>query len=126
MARRSAWDSAGSWNASQRLAEQARAQLDRPWRQLRYEDLATDPRATLQGLMEWLQLPAVGDTALDFLQEGVAQVRPGHSVSGNPMRFNHGELAVTADLEWRAAMPALNRLAVTVRSYRGLRRYGYL
>ncbi|GAB4358524.1 MAG: hypothetical protein Kow0073_17070 [Immundisolibacter sp.] len=126
MARRSAWGSAGSWNASQRLAERARVRSDRPWRLLRYEDLAADPRAALQGLLQWLQLPVAGDTALDFLQEGVARVRPGHSVSGNPMRFNHGELVVRPDCEWRAAMPVLSRLAVTLRSYRGLHRYGYL
>ena len=126
MATRSAWGSAGSWNDTQRLVEAVQRELDRPWMRLRYEDLAADPRRVLGTLVETLQLPADGGDPLAFLTGSVARVRVGHSVSGNPMRFAHGELNVTTDDEWRHAMPRRSRFDVTLRAWRGLRRYGYV
>lgn len=126
MATRSAWGSAGSWNRTHRLAEAARKAIGRPWHRLRYEDLAADPRAALAPLVSALQVPATDTDPLAFLGEGVARVGVGHSVSGNPMRFGHGELRVLPDIEWRHAMPLGSRFEVSLRSYAGLRRYGYL
>lgn len=126
MARRSAWASAGSWNETQRMTETARGAIDRPWQCLRYEDLAADPRSTLEHLVTWLNLPVTGADPLTFLGHGVARVGVGHSVSGNPMRFDHGELRVVPDIEWRSAMSLMSRAEVSLRSYAGLRRYGYL
>jgi hypothetical protein len=125
MATRSAWGSAGSWNATQRLAERARRQMDRPWMRLRYEDLAAEPRPALGTLVDALGLPATDDEALAFLSGTLARVQVGHSVSGNPMRFQHGDLRIAADDEWRRAMPARSRFEVGLRCWRGLRRYGY-
>ncbi len=126
MATRSAWASAGSWNETQRLAEAVRAAIDRPWQRLRYEDLAADPRGALSPLVSALDLPATGTDPLAFLGEGVARVGVGHSVSGNPMRFDHGELRVVPDIEWHHAMPWRSRFEISLRSYAGLRRYGYI
>jgi hypothetical protein len=125
MATRSAWGSAGGWNATQRLAEAARALIARPWQCVRYEDLAADPRRVLTSISDWLGLPAHAGDPLAFLRDGVAQVGVGHSVSGNPMRFTRGELRIAADQEWRHAMPWRSRLAVGLRCRAGLRRYGY-
>lgn len=126
MATRSAWASAGSWNQTQRRAEAVHKAVGRPWHRLRYEDLAADPRAALAPLVSALQVPVTGTDPLAFLGEGVARVGVGHSVSGNPMRFSHGELGVVPDVEWRHAMPSRSRFEVSLRSYAGLRRYGYI
>ena len=126
MATRSAMSSAGSWNRTHRLAEAARKAVGRPWHRLRYEDLAADPRAALAPLVSALQVPATDADPLAFLGEGVARVGVGHSVSGNPMRFGHGELRVAPDVEWHHAMPWRSRFEVSLRSYVGLRRYGYI
>lgn len=126
MATRSAWGSAGSWNDTQRLAERVRGELDRPWQRLRYEDLVADPGGALAGLIRLLGLSDDGGNALSFLDGTVARVGVGHSVSGNPMRFAHGELRIVADEEWRHAMPWRSRVEVGLRSRTGLRRYGYL
>ncbi|MGE0811182.1 MAG: sulfotransferase [Immundisolibacter sp.] len=125
MATRSAGASAASWNTTQRLAERMRRQIDRPWMRLRYEDLAADPRRALATVVETLGLPVDADTGLGFLSGPIAQVQVGHSVSGNPMRFQHGDLRIAADDEWRRAMPARSRFEVALRCWRGLRRYGY-
>lgn len=50
--------------------------------------------------MTWPDLPVTGIDPLAFLGHGVAQVGVGHSVSGNPMRFDHGELRVVLDIEF--------------------------
>ncbi|MEA3220677.1 sulfotransferase [Immundisolibacter sp.] len=126
MATRSAWGSAGSWNRTHRLAEAAHKAVDRPWHRLRYEDLAADPRAVLSPLVSALNLPLTDADPLAFLGQGVARVGVGHSVSGNPMRFDHGELRVVPDQEWRHALPRRSRFEVSLRSYVGLRRYGYI
>jgi len=126
MATRSALGSAGSWNRTHRLAEAARKTVGRPWHRLRYEDLAADPRAALAPLVSALHVPATDTDPLAFLGEGVARVGVGHSVSGNPMRFSHGELRVAPDIEWHHAMPWRSRFEVSLRSCVGLRRYGYI
>lgn len=126
MATRSAWGSAGSWNQTHRVAEVARGAVGRPWQRLRYEDLAADPRGALSPLVSALDLPAMDVDPLAFLGDGVARVGVGHSVSGNPMRFGHGDLRVVPDEEWRQAMPRRSRFEVSLRSYAGLRRYGYI
>ena len=126
MATRSAWGSAGSWNRTHRLAEAAHKAVGRPWQRLRYEDLAADPRGALSPLVSALNLPLTDADPLAFLGQGVARVGVGHSVSGNPMRFGHGELRVVPDQEWRHALPWRSRFEVSLRSYAGLRRYGYI
>ncbi len=125
MATRTAWASAGSWNQAQRQVEIAQRQMDRPWTRLRYEDLVAEPRGALTALVDALHLPQDRIDPLDFLSGTVAQVRVGHSVSGNPMRFTHGPLRITADHEWRQTMPGRSRFEVGLRCWRGLRRYGY-
>jgi LPS sulfotransferase NodH len=128
MSRRSAWASAGGWNDTQRLVEVARQITDRPWLRLRYEELAAEPRVAVGQVWDWLGLAASGGDAdpLGFIGDGSARVGSGHSVSGNPMRFSSGDLRITPDIEWRQYMSQWNRAVVSVRSYLGLRRYGYL
>ena len=126
MATRSAWASAGSWNRTHRLAEAVHKAVGRPWHRLRYEDLAADPRGALSPLVSALNLPLTDADPLAFLGQGVARVGIGHSVSGNPMRFGHGELRVVPDQEWRHALPRRSRFEVSLRAYAGLRRYGYI
>lgn len=126
MATRSAGASASSWNRAQRRVEMMRAGSDRPWHRLRYEDLAADPRGALAPLASALNVPTASGDPLAFLGQGVARVGVGHSVSGNPMRFGHGELRIAPDEEWRRALPLRSRFEVSLRSYFGLRRYGYI
>jgi hypothetical protein len=48
-----------------------------------------------------------------------------HTVAGNPMRFDAGELQVTPDVEWRDALDANDRRLVTALTWPWLWRYGY-
>lgn len=67
---------------------------------VRYEDLATDPTATLRGACNFLQLdfdPRMLDTGW----------RTHHITSGNNMRF--GKTSVRLDTKWRSELSAANR-----------------
>lgn len=89
---------------------------------LRYEDLARDPAASVARVLAFAGVaPAPGPGPGAEAALGVQ-----HVVSGNPMRFDHGQVAVKLDDEWRRAMPRRDRLLVTALTWPLLWRYGYL
>jgi hypothetical protein len=96
-------------------------------RRLKYERLIADPRTELAALRRFLDLP---DDPLAYLSsdgEGVlADLGTSHSVAGNPMRFSDGAVRLRTDHAWRRAMPAGKRRLVTVLTWPGRLRYGYL
>lgn len=89
---------------------------------LRYEDLLADPAAALSRILEPYG-PDRGAAALAASDQ--VQLEPTHTVSGNPVRFKHGKLKLKVDDEWKTAMPARDRVAVTAISAPLLARYGY-
>lgn len=100
---------------AERLAKSAAS-----YRRLRYEDFAADPDAALREVLSpfaWTPRPA----------PSVAEVvlEPTHTVSGNPIRFKQGPIAIKPDCEWRTAMAAGDRKAATAMSFWLMRRYGY-
>jgi hypothetical protein len=49
----------------------------------------------------------------------------GHSISGNPMRFERGPRVVRLDNEWEAGLPARAQRVVTALTLPLLHRYDY-
>ncbi len=94
-----------------------------PVAQVRYEDLATDAASTVRSAWQTLGLPGSGE--LPMLDACTIELRPTHSVAGNPMRFRTGLTTLRQDTEWRSAMSARDRRLVTLMSYPMLRRLGY-
>jgi hypothetical protein len=89
---------------------------------VRYEDFAASPAASLSAILapyEWIGEPPAS------LAENWVTLSPGHSVSGNPMRFKHGLIDIACDEEWRVAMPARERRSVVAAAWPLLTRYGY-
>lgn len=91
---------------------------------LRYEQLIASPRETLLGALEHAGLvPAEG--GLDFIDDGVVRLAPGHGIAGNRLRFRHGEIRLRQDKRWATEMPWRTRMAVNsltfpvALSYRG-------
>jgi hypothetical protein len=89
---------------------------------VRYEDLAVSPRQTLDRIGDFL---GVGIEGLQFMTDNSVRLTPGHLVSGNPMRFTHGTIAIRPDSEWRKNMRLLEKLMVTAITSPMLLRYGY-
>ena len=100
------------------------AALGVPSRFLRYEDLVTSPRTTVSRVLRFadVRTPA---TALGFIHDGVAELRPDHTVDGNPMRLERGTVALRRDEAWTNEMPARRRAAVSVLTAPLLAAYGY-
>lgn len=93
-------------------------------RWVRYEDFAEDP------LAEVTKVTDLGGLAFDedtLRGEGERTLRLGtvHTVSGNPSRFQTGDIAVVRDEKWRAQMPRRQRLLVTLLTFPVMLLYRY-
>ena len=94
-----------------------------PYRRIRYEDFAVNPRVETQKLIEALG-PVSGKKAA-FLDERTVQLGPIHTIGGNPHRFFHGTTEIRFDTEWVTKLDANTRRLVTLLTYPLLIRYGY-
>ncbi|MDX6477206.1 MAG: hypothetical protein QOH95_2717 [Gaiellaceae bacterium] len=89
---------------------------------VRYEDFVAHPQETVDEIVGF-----AGETAaaLPWTGDRELALDPTHTVSGNPSRFDHGTVALRADVEWQRAMQPSHRRVVdaVTRPFRG--RYGY-
>ncbi len=83
---------------------------------LRYEDFTADPDATIRAIC------AAADIAVTT---GRPSRGTGHSLSGNPMRFERGPLVVSADTEWEIGLSTRAQRVVIGLTLPLLHRYGY-
>jgi Sulfotransferase family len=90
---------------------------------VRYEDFVADPGAELSRILAPFGGPSAATTAQ--LSDGSIMLEPTHTVSGNPMRFQHGNISIRPDVEWQRKMPAGDRRTVTALTLPLLSRYGY-
>ncbi len=115
--RKAAW----AWMCSNALIE---LMLRRRKRYLRvsYEALTAAPEQVLRRVLDFAGIaqpaPARGPN-------GGFQLALMHLASGNPMRYEAGEIQVREDNEWRTAMRRRDKVLVTALTLPGLVRYGY-
>lgn len=118
---------AGQWNA-QNGAVQLLARRGVSTLRVRYEDLVAAPAATLTNMAAFAGV-TVSPADLGFLGQEAgarfAELRAGHSASGNPMRFITGRIDIRPDERWRTGMPPAQRRAVTALTLPLLAHYGY-
>ncbi|MBA3688131.1 MAG: sulfotransferase [Chloroflexi bacterium] len=117
-----AWRSALKWqliNAEARLVTH-RMPANRSMT-VRYEDLVTHPRATLDriGRLINLNLEEVAAAA-----EAGRPVVIGHPVAGNRLRMS-GMVSLAGDDEWRRAMPQGDQRLVSILAQPSMRTFGY-
>jgi Sulfotransferase domain len=119
---------AGQWNA-QNAAIALLTRTGAPVLRVRYEDLVRCPEETVRSMAGFAGL-ALDAADLSFLggddMSRWASLREAHTVSGNPMRFSTGRIAVRGDERWRTAMPSVHRRTVTALTLPLLTHYGYL
>ena len=117
---------AGQWNGQNAAFHLLRGV---PVLRMRYEDFVAAPEAALDRIAGLAGLPPVPPGYSFLGADGGsrwAELEPGHSVSGNPMRFATGKIPVRPDERWRAGMPKAQRRAVTALTLPLLAGYGYL
>jgi len=91
---------------------------------VRYEDLLRDPHGTVARVLGFAGRPDLS-RSLEHLEVDAIQLGAHHTVAGNPMRFQTGRVDLRVDEEWRAAMPARDRVLVTRLTAMLRGRYGY-
>ncbi len=89
---------------------------------VRYEEFASSPRATVERIVSWADAPA---TQLPFVSDNVVQLVSGHTQSGNPNRFNTGEVTIRPDMKWTEELPTAKRRLITAITWPLLLAYGY-
>jgi hypothetical protein len=111
------------WNSSNALFALLAAR-GVPSTVVHYEDLVREPAAVLAGLAAFADI-VLPPAALAFVGGGRAMLTHGHSVAGNPMRFQTGAVPIREDAQWRSAMPTVARRTVSALTYPVMSRYGY-
>ena len=96
------------------------ARVDR-YDRIRYEDLVCDPVGTLAPVVP----DGMGPALVEVLAGGHARGSTSHTVSGNPLRFEHGPLTIRPDDEWLTSIDPGDSRLVTALTWPLLMRYGY-
>jgi hypothetical protein len=104
------------------LLVHALATHSRGYMLVRYEDFVAEPAATLAAIAALVGRDA---GSLRFLAGHTAQVKAGHGIAGNPVRFDSGAVTVAPDVEWRDKLAWPQRCTVTAISAPLLAYYGY-
>jgi len=91
---------------------------------MRYEDFCEKPFETLSAALKALDL-SISERDLTFLKSPSLNLRPTHSVGGNPVRFYNTKSIQTKD-EWKSQMSYFQKLMVETLAFPDLLRYNYL
>ena len=89
---------------------------------LRYEDLASEPRATLARVMAFA---GVSHLEVPFTTSDQVRTTTVHTVAGNADRMRTGPLTVRLDDAWTTELPTGSRRLVSALTAPLLARYGY-
>jgi hypothetical protein len=89
-----------------------------------YERVVADMRTEVRRILEAAGRP-IDDGALAFIRDGQVELKPNHTVMGNPMRLETGHVQLRLDEAWRTDMRVMDRATVTALTWPLLLRYGY-
>jgi hypothetical protein len=92
---------------------------------VRYEDLVTAPRTTVERALREVGLPPAPE-ALAHIGEGSVELAPSHGVAGSRTRFTTGRIDLHVDNAWRSSLPSGARRVVTAVTLPQLVGYGYV
>lgn len=113
--------SAALWTLENGLIETL-ARRGTPVHRLRYEDLVAEPMTALRAVSAFLGCPP---PRADLVEHGNANLGTSHSVSGNPMRFHDGAIAIAPDDAWRRERSSASTRLVSALTFPFRMKYGY-
>jgi hypothetical protein len=114
-------DSALDWLVENALSEAVRPCL-KHFTRIYYEDLVADPRGTLTRICSAIAEP---NPRLDFLEGQTAHLGKGHTVAGNPVRFQEGPVDIKPDMEWVDNLSKRQKAVACAYTWPLMMYYGY-
>lgn len=108
-----------AWNV---LAEAFWKRSPKRYLRLRYEDLVQYPRESIEAILRMLNEEAPD---LPLVDETHVKLGGGHTVEGNPNRFETGTVELRPDEEWTSGMKPVDIRLVTSLTLPFLNRFGY-
>ncbi len=114
------WRSAVFWGLENIALDLLRGSFRR-YHVLRYEDLTSRPEAVLSAALERIGIQA----DVSFLRDGRLTLGVNHTMAGNPVRFEQGEVPIRPDVEWQSRLGQGSRRVVTALTWPLLLRYGF-
>lgn len=124
MVRHSVADTAKNWllyNVSLEVTMRLSCSSDH-YRILRYEDLMSEPKRECIKLATWLGLEP---DSIAFQGHSTIDLRPTHTVRGNPNRFSSGVTDLVSDDQWKHELSARDRRIASTICSPLLRRHQY-
>jgi hypothetical protein len=94
----------------------------REYRRVRYEDFIEDPRMSISAILRSLDLSV---PRMPFIRDTDVSMHSTHTVSGNPMRLEHGDIQLKLDDEWKQDIGNLSWFIVTSLAWSLLLTYKY-
>lgn len=124
MWRISAARSAAQWTALQSEIELVRARGGFRTGRLTYEDLVEQPAAAISAALSDLGITTDAHD-LPHIAGNTARLGASHGLSGNPGRYDTGDIILRADSRWRTGLPLREQRIVTALCLPLLTAYGY-
>lgn len=110
------------WMENAAGSELLRRNLDAErWLSISYEEFAERPRATVARILDLIGDPGPAP----FVDDDAVLLSQNHNLSGNPSRFDTGEVRIVPDYRWMRDMPRSDQAAVTAATLPFLLRFGY-
>lgn len=122
MPRYPAVQTAMAWNVFNWVIERLGRQ-GLPYVRVRYEDLVGQPR---RSVLKVYDLLGRNVPDLSFLGDGAVRLGANHTVSGNPIRLDHGTVPLVLDSEWEEEASLFQKLLVNGLTFWQQLKYGYL
>jgi len=115
------WKSAAGWMVWNVTGEMMRLRRPDRYLRVRYEDFISDPKAVTSKVSGFIG----ADLTPLISQDGSIEVTDSHSVSGNPSRFDTGQVRLRPDHEWRSQIRPWDRAVATLITWPLMLRYSY-
>jgi hypothetical protein len=123
MARKKPVKSALQWDARNLMTELFLSKKAGRHLLLRYEDFIDHPQETINSIVN---LVGESSVELPFLSSHSVDLKwHNHSVFGNPVRFQNGQVTLQVDNMWKTKMQQRQKIAVTSLTWPLQLRYGY-
>jgi hypothetical protein len=113
---------AARWNLHNAMMEMLGRRI--PIVRVKYEAFVADPKQEVERMLAVMDLPGNAPD-LGFLAPGTVRLTANHTVMGNPMRLQTGDVPLRLDEAWRTDMSSRAKAIVTAMTWPFLVRYGY-